>query len=204
MSMASDSSNLRRAPQLERGERRVAQLLRTAAEVLAEVGYDAATMTEIASRAGASIGTVYQYFPNKEALVLALRQQYVEEMEVRWSDFDVLTAQMSIREIAHLLMDLAAGFVDSRPAYYAVVDAPGVFKRSPEARQRLRQKVAKAFREKRSSLSQAEAYRIANVALQIVKSMHPLYAEASAQEREALVKEYKQVLAAYLESRLKS
>jgi hypothetical protein len=73
MSTSSDLSNLRREPQLERGERRVVQLLETAAVVLAESGYEAATMTEVANRAGASIGTVYQYFPNKEALVQATK-----------------------------------------------------------------------------------------------------------------------------------
>jgi AcrR family transcriptional regulator len=51
---------------------------------LTEVGYEAATMTEIANRAGASIGTVYQYFPNKEALVQALRNQHFAEMIHRW------------------------------------------------------------------------------------------------------------------------
>ena len=83
MSMSSTMSSPRRAPQQERGERRVAQLLDAAASLLAEVGYDAATMTEIADRAKASIGTVYQYFPNKPAIVLALRSQYVAEMEER-------------------------------------------------------------------------------------------------------------------------
>jgi AcrR family transcriptional regulator len=74
-------STSRRIPQQERGARRVAQLLEAAAAELAQVGYDAATMTAIAERAGASIGAVYQYFPNKEAIVLALRAAYGNEME---------------------------------------------------------------------------------------------------------------------------
>jgi AcrR family transcriptional regulator len=97
MSMTSGTSNLRREPQLERGERRVAQVLEMAAVVLAEFGYEAATMTEIANRAGASIGTVYQYFPNKEALVQALRKLYVAEMVRRWERLEEATAGMSAR-----------------------------------------------------------------------------------------------------------
>ena len=204
MSMSSDSSNLRRAPQLERGERRVAQLLETAASVLAEVGYDAATMTEIASRAGASIGTVYQYFPNKESLVLALRRQYVAEMEERWADVDESTSEMTATQMSHYLVDLTAGFVEDHPAYYAVLDAPVKYKRSPEARQRLRERVARVFRSRKPNLTPEAAFRMANVSLQIVKSMHALYAEANAKERAALVTEYKRVLASYLESRLNS
>jgi AcrR family transcriptional regulator len=64
----------RRVPQQDRGERRVAEVLEAAARVIGERGYDAATMTEIAERAGASIGALYQYFPNKEAIARALRR----------------------------------------------------------------------------------------------------------------------------------
>jgi len=78
MSMPSTMSSQRRAPQQERGERRLAQVLEAAASLFAEVGYDAATMTEVADRANASIGTVYQYFSNKPAIVLALRSKYAE------------------------------------------------------------------------------------------------------------------------------
>ena len=84
MSMGSDISVNRRVPRQERAEQRVAELLDAAASELAEVGYDAATMKAIAIRAGASIGAAYQYFPNKEALVSALRERYAIEMEKRW------------------------------------------------------------------------------------------------------------------------
>jgi AcrR family transcriptional regulator len=202
MSMPSDSSNLRREPQLERGERRVAQLLEAAAAVLAQVGYDAATMTEIASRAGASIGTVYQYFPNKEALVQALRNRYVAEMVERWERFEEETAAMGVRQMARHLVELTARFVDERPAYYAVVDAPLRFERGRQARRQLREEVARGFRSRNPELLPAVAFRMAQVALQILKSMHALYADADIVERQALVEEYTQALAAYLGSRL--
>jgi AcrR family transcriptional regulator len=71
--MDSGISINRRIPQQERGGRRVRELLEAGASEFAEVGYDAATMKAIAKRAGASIGAVYQYFPNKESVVSALR-----------------------------------------------------------------------------------------------------------------------------------
>ena len=202
--MSSDSSNLRREPQLERGERRVVQLLETGAAVLAEFGYEAATMTEIANRAGASIGTVYQYFPNKEALVQALRKQYVVEMAHRLEQLEGATVGMTVAQMAHHIVELMACFVNEHPAYYAVVDAPVKKQRSPQQRQRLREGIAKAFRSRKRGLSRETAFRIANVALQILKSMHALYSDADPQERQALVKEYKRAVAAYLESRLGS
>jgi AcrR family transcriptional regulator len=202
MSMPSDLSSKRRVPQQERAERRVAQLLEAAAAVLAEAGYDAATMTEIAERANASIGAVYQYFPNKEAIVLALRVQYGDEMQKHWADLQSSTAGLSAPQIAHHLVDVMVQFVEEHPAYFRVLDAPVKYKRDKETRMLLRQQLADVFRSRKPALSQERAYRMANVTLQIIKSMNPLYGEASTRERSELVKEYKLALAAYLESQL--
>src|SRR5262249_19964005 len=65
-----------RAPQRERGKRRVAALLKAAASSFAEKGYDAVTMTEVAARARAPIGSLYQFFPSKEALADALLDRF--------------------------------------------------------------------------------------------------------------------------------
>jgi AcrR family transcriptional regulator len=204
MSMSSEMSTGRRVPQQERGERRVEQLLDSAASVLAEVGHDAATMTEIAKHAGASIGAVYQYFPNKEAVVQALWTKYGNEMEDLWTNVEEFTAAMSVKQIAHRFVDVMVRFVEEHPAYFAVLDASVKYRRDQEARNRLRERLANVFRSRRSALSPERAFRLANVSLQIVKSMNTLYAEANSKERQELVKEYKLVLTAYLESRLAS
>jgi len=54
----------------------VAALLRSGAEVIAERGFGAATMAEIAARAGAPIGSLYRFFPSKDALADALMKRY--------------------------------------------------------------------------------------------------------------------------------
>ncbi|MGH9824396.1 MAG: TetR family transcriptional regulator, partial [Blastocatellia bacterium] len=58
----------RRIPQQKRGQRRVAGFLRAAASVIAEMGYEQATMSAIAERASSCIGSLYQFFPNKAAV----------------------------------------------------------------------------------------------------------------------------------------
>ena len=61
-------------PKRQRGKQRVAELLAAGAAVFAERGYAAATMTESAARAEAPIGSLYQFFPSKEALADTLVQ----------------------------------------------------------------------------------------------------------------------------------
>ena len=63
------------------------QILDAAAKVFAERGYDAATTEEIARLAGTSIGSVYQFFPNKLALFNAITIQYVERAQALFDTF---------------------------------------------------------------------------------------------------------------------
>ena len=57
-------TELRRLPRQLRGRQRVEDLLDAAAAEISGAGYDAATMCSIATRAGASAGSLYQFFSN--------------------------------------------------------------------------------------------------------------------------------------------
>ena len=202
MSMDSGSLINRRIPRQERGEQRVAELLEAAASELGEAGYDAATMKAIAKRAGASIGAVYQYFPNKEALVSALRAQYVNEMEERWTKLEKATAGASISERADKFIDMMVRFIDEHPACITILDAPADSKQDKKIRDRLNERLAHVFHTRGPVVSQEQAHRVARVCLQMIKGMNALYAETRPQERSEIVKEYKLALTAYLERRL--
>jgi AcrR family transcriptional regulator len=54
--------------------------LEATTHILTEEGYDKANTNRIADRAGISIGSLYQYFPNKESLMAALIEQHSNEM----------------------------------------------------------------------------------------------------------------------------
>jgi AcrR family transcriptional regulator len=62
------------------GERTRLRLMESAIEVLAERGYHAARVDDIATRAEVSHGTFYLYFANKDALVLALAERCADEL----------------------------------------------------------------------------------------------------------------------------
>ncbi|MCC7052087.1 MAG: TetR/AcrR family transcriptional regulator [Gemmatimonadaceae bacterium] len=65
-----------RLPVQKRGQQRVEAILDAAELVLSEIGVDAATTNAIADRAGASVGSLYHFFPNKSAILAGLADRY--------------------------------------------------------------------------------------------------------------------------------
>ncbi len=68
----------RRTPTQDRARATVDVILEAAAQVFAERGYAAGTSNRIAARAGVSVGSFYQYFPNKDAVLVALVERHLE------------------------------------------------------------------------------------------------------------------------------
>jgi AcrR family transcriptional regulator len=73
-------TNPRKIPSQQRSQDTVEVILRATARILIKEGYDRASTNRIALAAGVSVGSLYQYFPSKEALVLALLKKHVNEM----------------------------------------------------------------------------------------------------------------------------
>jgi AcrR family transcriptional regulator len=74
-----DVAALRRAPAQERSRVRVEKMLEAAMAIIAEKGSDALRMNEVAAAAGVSIGSLYQFFPEKAAIIRTLAARYNEE-----------------------------------------------------------------------------------------------------------------------------
>ncbi len=71
----------RKAPRQRRSQHTVASILEAAAQVLETQGLAGFTTNAVAERAGVSIGSLYQYFPSKDALTLALLQREAERFQ---------------------------------------------------------------------------------------------------------------------------
>jgi AcrR family transcriptional regulator len=67
----------RRRPRQERARATVEAIVAAAAEVIASEGYAAMNTNKVAARAGVSIGSLYQYFPNKQALLVSLLEEHL-------------------------------------------------------------------------------------------------------------------------------
>ncbi len=100
--------DLRRVPTQERSRARLERILDIADTVFAEVGYDAGTMEEIAARAESSIGSLYQFFPNKKAIFAALQTRYLERAQRLFEE--LLTEQALARPWHALLDDVIEAF----------------------------------------------------------------------------------------------
>jgi len=68
----------RKAPRQSRSQATVTAILDATARILLERGYAAASTNAVAELAGVSVGSLYQYFPNKEALIAALQARHGE------------------------------------------------------------------------------------------------------------------------------
>ena len=115
-------TNPRKSASQERSRATVEALLDATARVLTREGYDRASTNRIAATAGVSVGSLYQYFPNKEALVAALVARHNREM------LDLL--REALKEVASLdlataIAKLVRAAVDAHrvdPALHRVFD----------------------------------------------------------------------------------
>jgi AcrR family transcriptional regulator len=97
-------TNPRKLASQERSRLTVDALLEATARVLMKEGYDRASTNRIAQVAGVSIGSLYQYFPSKEALVAAVIDRHTQELSE-------VTRSALVKAAARPIEDAAREFV---------------------------------------------------------------------------------------------
>jgi AcrR family transcriptional regulator len=186
-----------------RGQRRITQLLRAAGEVFAEVGYERATTNAIAAKAGVSPGTLYQFFPNKQALAEALATQYAEQnAAVHAHAFDFDPTGVSLRELISRTLDPFLAFRQGAPGYHALLMGTAVSaelsERVRSLHEGLKQRLAKLMLLRCPHMRPNVVQQCAEVSVQIVKGLLPLTLQGTAEQRKAGAREMKLVLERYL------
>ncbi len=94
-----------------------------AAAVIQERGFEAATMAEIAARADAKIGSLYRFFPTKDAVAEALMQRYTEILQAEYDAIHARAAAATPEELADILIDLLARRYPQTRAIAALLDS---------------------------------------------------------------------------------
>ena len=118
--MTADEIRMRRPPQQARSRARVQRLLEAADHVLATDGYGALTVRRLAEEAGVPVGTIYQFFTDKSAVVDALARRYIGEFDEM---IELLVSDAESRtwdDVVDTVLDAAIEMYRSRPGYLAL------------------------------------------------------------------------------------
>jgi len=194
--------SLRRIPRQERGEQRITRILDAAAQIFDEMGYEAATTTMIAARADTAIGSVYQFFPNKEAIVQGLLDRYRSQLQAIFAQ--VLTPELPSLPLPLLLDRLIDPLVEFelgqhgfKALFVHVPHSTSLASNTKTLTDEVVQQISKIFLARQPDFDPALALRYSQIVVQIVKAFLAL-ATSSSLSRAEVISELKAVLLAYL------
>ncbi|MBT2447605.1 TetR family transcriptional regulator [Streptomyces sp. ISL-43] len=196
-----------------RGERRIAQLLAAAAGVFCRTGYAAASTNAIAREAGVSPGTLYQFFPNKEAIAVELGGQLLHRAhEAHGQAFLPENLDRPLPELLDAVLDPVIAFNCENPAFWALMHGsgvPGITQEHDELHTGMLTRVEEVLRAcvtpetatpaGKAAPTTAELTHVAHMVLGIVKTSLELILASEGAERDAYVAELKTVLLRYLD-----
>jgi AcrR family transcriptional regulator len=203
-------NSVRTAPQQPRSQQRVDLILDTAADLFAETGYQNTTTNAIAERAGISIGSLYRYFPDKDAILRALAERYRAEMLALFDQ--VFTADVIYLPLPVLLDRLIDPFLEKHqtsPIYAHILlgadVSPEIAAASYELEQESIRRIAGLFLRVIPGLEEQRARLSATVVKAITKSLVSLLAASTDPEyHQQIIIEFKRVLLAYVESAIQT
>lgn len=113
---------IRKTPKQARSQHRVDAILDAAAELFEEGGYEGASTNEIAARAGVPIGSLYQFFTNKEAILSALVERFA--VSVGWVCQRLLTEErvrtLPLYQVIGELVDGMATFQAQKAGFHTL------------------------------------------------------------------------------------
>lgn len=187
----------------ERGKRRMASILDAASQVFADVGYDAATTSRIATEAGISPGSLYQFFPNKQAMAEALVARYVVDLHAMHQQaLDPELGRLPLPEMIDRVVDPMVEFHLANPAAKALLSGADLSAELAATTEALESAMCDGVEDLIAAaapgLSAGERARTAQVCVQIVKAILPMVLGAGRAERGATITELKRALAGYL------
>jgi AcrR family transcriptional regulator len=191
------------APQRRHGKLRVAALLEAGALVIAEKGFQAATMAEIASKAGAPIGSLYRFFPNKQILADALLARFGELIRAGFEKINGRIKSMSTAALADSLLDMLVDLHGEKPAIRALLEGHSDWSaKRKEFRNAMRRHIAETLTLRCPKLDSTVAKNMAVIILQNMKTVSVLHRELREDERSGALEELRDMIRLYLADRL--
>lgn len=195
---------LRRVPKQARARQRLERVLDAAEAVFVEVGCDAATTNEIAARAGTSIGSVYEFFADKQAIAVALAERYLVDLGSVYAERLVDDGDKSGEELIESIVNALAAFWRRRPATAALLrgalGAPELVAAGETLRQAFVDHIAAVLAARRPDEDASRCRFVAEISLDITRTLLERAQAEPPRRRGAVLAELKRVLLVYLRS----
>lgn len=211
---ATSEDAFRRRPRQPRGQKRVELLLDAAAAVIAESGLQAATAEAIALRARTAKGSLYQFFPNRDAVLAALALRYADEMRhIHEKAFPADPRGLALERLIDRIVKPLAEFHDRNPAFrrvFATWEGPLDEMRAAPARLRAQlfdsfvDRLDVLFASRNPRLPARERRRAALVAASVGQAVLARRSRASASDKKPLLDDLRRLLVAFLQPLLET
>jgi AcrR family transcriptional regulator len=107
----------------ERGARRAEAMVAAAAALFAERGFEGTSLNAIAKAAGVTIASIYQYFPNREAIIDAVAEYYLAAFRAEERGSQELSRDLTLREFMHIGVTTLFDFHSKYGGLKAFLDA---------------------------------------------------------------------------------
>lgn len=126
--------SLRKQPQQARSNELIAAVLEAAVQVLEKEGASRFTTARVAEKAGVSVGSLYQYFPNKAAILFRLQSDEWRQTAELWARILADTDRPALERLRALVHAFLRSECDEAKMRIALNDAAPLYRDAPEAR----------------------------------------------------------------------
>lgn len=196
---------MRRLPQQVRGQQRVESILAAAEQMLIEHGFAATTTNQIAVQAGVPIGSLYQFFPNKNAIVEELSRRHHAHLVTSLRQVITQVQQLTMAQAVDVLIDLtpASTIGHSRIVRMCMEATPGsvLYESASELRQEIFNVIEVLIRCFAPHLSEADCHLHAQIAQTSWQALLMLYVRevdgGQAEQAHRLLTQFKVLYTAY-------
>lgn len=198
-----DEQTLRRTPKQERSQQRVEKILEAASELMVTEGYEGLSTSAIAGRAGISVGSLYQFFANKEAVLQALAQRYLEKVSLlNETVFTPDAIYVPVEVLFDRTVETLVGFMLRNQGFHQLFNSPWI---SPElqavaeaATAQMIVEIKKIFLGKAPQLADEQAQAAAEVLVHMVSGVLSAVETAVPPQRDLVIAEFKRMGIAYI------
>lgn len=199
---------LRHKPVQKRSRGRVEDILRAAEYVFNEKGYEASTTNAIADKAGIPIGSLYQYFKNKKAILDSLSEKYTRELkELFAGTFAVELQKSSFEDMSDRMLDDLAQFYAKHTAFQVVLYGASrtndLDNASDELRQHIIGFIVQSLQSREPHKNPEGLRTVATMLVAIARSILPAAIASDGKINTVILNELKIAIKSYLHATLK-